>query len=318
MVGERWMRWTLLESATKTSSKLLQKNVGTLASSIGHTFFAAMVVGLVQMISGFIVVKKKGKKLWDTSDNIWGSILFGLMALTSTILVFTTFLYGGEIGTNTFIITLSIIPGAFIDLIFFKHRLSARQWLGVACGIAAGYFVLGNASLGTISKWPTWIWLSIATTVTAAINQGITQKIKGIDPFVKNFWGGGVAVVCSLVAMFALGSHHLLIDTSHAMQKLWAVSLGIGMIVVAMWSFNVLSYRDGASIALKKLVMNGAYLISTLVIGSMFLGEKFTTGKAIGIGCYFMAFVLMDNGTWNFLASRWQNKDGAHEKSSSI
>ena len=92
------------------------------------------------------------------------------------------------------------------------------------------------------------------------------------------------------------------------MQKFWAVSLGIGVIVVAMWSFNVLSYRDGASIALKKLVMNGAYLISTLAIGAMFLGERFTLGKGLGVGCYFVAFVLMDNGTWNFLARRWQAK----------
>ena len=95
MIGQGWMRWTLLESCTKTSSKILQKQVGTIGTSMGHTFFAAMLVGLVQMIAGFVVLKKKGKKLWDTPANIWGSILFGLMALASTILGFSTFLYCG-------------------------------------------------------------------------------------------------------------------------------------------------------------------------------------------------------------------------------
>src|SRR3989344_9632810 len=53
----------------------------------------------------------------------------------------------------------------------------------------------------------------------------------------------------------------------------------IGLIVVGMWAFNLLSYKGGAYIALKKLVMNGTYLITAMFCGALCFGEKITTGK---------------------------------------
>ena len=78
----------------------------------------------------------------------------------------------------------------------------------------------------------------------------------------------------------------------------------IGLIVVGMWAFNLLSYKGGAYIALKKLVMNGTYLITAMFCGALFFGEKITTGKLTGIVFYFAAFVLMDKGTWEFIAGK--------------
>ncbi len=309
MIGERWMRWTILESGTKTSSKILQKLLGAVSSKLGHTFFAAMVVGLVQVISGFLVTRWRGQKLLVDRDNILGACLFGFVALLSTLLVFATFLVGGEMSTNTFIITLSIVPGAVIDLIFFKHKLNFRQWLGVMMAIVAGYFVLGSVSFAGVTTWPLWIWLSFGAMMTAAINQGITQKLKKIDPFVKNFWGGLVNVVISATAIMVLGSVNLFTDFSAPMCKLWIFAMMTGAIVVLMWCFNLLSYKGGASIALKKLVMNGAYLVSTLIVGALFFHESFTIGKVVGIVCYFAAFALMDTSTWRFV----QNLFSAHK-----
>lgn len=307
-MGEKWMLWTLAEAGTKTGSKLLQKVVGNVSSTFAHTFFATLIIGLIQVISGFLVTRRSGVPLFKDRVGILGSCLFGFFAVVSTVLGFAVFLLGGEVGINTFIITLSIVPGALIDRFGFGKKLSGREWLGIAVAIFAGYSMLGWPSPATALKLPLWVWLSLGITFSVAINQGITQKVKKVDPFVKNFWGGLTTIVLCLIGMVVLGSLNLFIDFSRSMQNLWAVSAAIGLIVVGMWCFNLLSYKGGASIALKKLVMNGAYLCSAMAGGVFFFGEKFSGAKIAGIGLFFVAFVLMDKGTWNFLSGFWTRR----------
>src|SRR3989344_2684204 len=279
MIGEKWMRWTFAEAGTRTASKLLQKVVGIAASSWIHALFATLVISVVQVISGLTVVKAQKKSLLPDFGQIAGSCLFGLFAFISSVLCFTVFIYNGDIGVNTFIITLSIVPGAFIDRIFFKHKLNWRQWTGVVVAILAGYAVLGFPSLFVALSQPMWVWLSLGITMSAAINQGITQKVKKVDPFVKNFWGGLIALVLSVVCLAIFGSLGVLTDFSGNMKKLYIVSGLIGFIVVGMWSFNLLSYKGGASIAIKKLVMNGTNLITAMAGGIVFFQETLTLGK---------------------------------------
>lgn len=302
-MGEKWMIWTLLEAGTKTSSKLLQKVVGNVSSTLAHVFFATFVVGIVQVVAGFIMVKSRGKKFFPNAMNVLGSCLFGFFAVASTVLALTVFLLGGDVGVNTFIITLSIVPGAMIDKVFFGHPLNSRQWLGVAVAILAGYSILGWPSLSHFLGLPLWVWLSFCNMMTVAINQGITQRIKDVDPFVKNFWGGATTVILCALGIIALGHSGLFVNFSDQMQKLWLVSAVIGGIVVGMWSFNLLSYKGGASIAIKKLVMNGSYLTSAMLLAIPIFGESLTVGKIVGVLLFLGAFTLMDKGTWKFICS---------------
>ncbi|MBI2024698.1 MAG: DMT family transporter [Candidatus Harrisonbacteria bacterium] len=304
MIGERWMRWTFAEAGTKTVSKLLQKVVGNVSTTLAHTFFATLVIGLVQTISGLIVCRVGKKPIFRDGTGILGSCLFGFFAVVSSVLSFSVFLLGGEVGINTFIITLSIIPGALIDRFFFGKQLSGREWFGISVAIFAGYSVLGWPSPATAMKLPLWVWLSFGIAVSVAINQGITQKVKKVDPFFKNFWGGLTTIVLSLAAVTVLGSFNLFADFSKPMRNLWLVSIVIGAIVVGMWSFNLLSYKGGASIALKKLVMNGAYLITAMLAGVWLFGESLTISKLVGIGLFVIAFALMDRTTWGFITRK--------------
>ncbi len=144
--------------------------------------------------------------------------------------------------------------------------------------------------------------------LTAAINQGITQKVKKVDPFVKNFWGGLTTISLCLVGLATFDSLGLLSDFSLNMKKLWAVSLAVGIIVVGMWTFNLLSYKDGASIAIKKLVMNGSYLIMATICGILFFKEELSLGKIIGPVLYTVAFSLMDIKTWKFLNLKFRKE----------
>jgi len=301
LIGEAWMKWTLLEACTKTASKVLQKVVGNVSSTVAHTFFATFVVGLVQVVSGYIACRRRKTKIMTDWQSILGACLFGCFAVISTVLGFAVFLLGGDMSINTFFITLSIVPGALIDRFCFGHKLESRAWIGVLVAILAGYAILDWPSLQEVIKMPLWVWLSIATMFSVAINQGITQKVKKIDMFVKNFWGGLTAVILGGLGVIILGQSKLFIDFSVDMRKLWIVSIAIGFIVVAMWSYNLLSYKGGASIALKKLVMNGAYLIMVMILGVPLFHEKFTWGKVTGTLLFLAAFVLMDKSTWEFV-----------------
>ena len=144
--------------------------------------------------------------------------------------------------------------------------------------------------------------------VLVAVNQGITQKIKKIDPFVKNFWGGLTTFVLASTALFVRDATNLLIDFSPVMQKLWGVSAVVGLIVIGMWSFNLMSYKGGAHIAIKKLVMNGCFLIMAMFFGIVLFGESLTLAKVIGVLFYFFAFSLMDKGTWEHIAWFFGNR----------
>ena len=300
-VGERWMRWTLLEAGTKTASKVLQKVVGNASVTFAHTFLATLVIGLVQTVTGFVVTRTQKTKLWPERESVAGACLFGFFAVLSTVFGFGAFYYGGDMGVNTFIITLSIVPGALIDWHFFGKRLVAREWVGIGVAILAGYAILGRPAFQEVLHLPLWVWLSIGTMFTVAVNQGITQKVKKIDPFVKNFWGGLTTVALCSIAIIAIGGAKTLVNFSGA-AKLLGVSAIIGVIVVGMWAFNLLSYKGGASIALKKLVMNGTYLTTAMVCGTLFFGEPVSLEKGVGVILYLGAFVLMDKNTWEFVS----------------
>jgi len=299
-VGERWMRWTLAEAGTKTSTKLLQKVVGVTASSWINAVFATTVISIVQVLVGLSVVTRQGKSLFPGVSQVTLSCAFGFVAFVMTTLSFVVFVFNGDIGVNTFIITLSIVPGAIIDRVFFGHKLNFRQWMGVLMAIFAGYAVLDFPSLSQAFKSPTWVWLSLATALLAAVNQGITQKNKAVDPFVKNFWGGLTTLISGVVSLLIVGSLSVFTDFSVSMQKIWLISALMGFIIVGMWSFNLLSYKGGASIALKKLVMNGSYLVTAMLGGVLIFNESLTAGKVSGI-FFFIAFTLMDKGTWEFV-----------------
>src|SRR3989338_5245708 len=309
MIGQKWMIFTVGEALSKTVAKSLQKAAGIVSTTLAHAFFATFLVGLVQASVGFIVAKRQNRRVLYTRQNVIGACLFGLFAMAITALGFATFVYEGDIGVSVFLITLSIIPCALIDRVFFKHPLVGRQWIGMAIGLLAGYVILGSPSLREASTLPVWVWMSIAIAVMLAINQAITQKIQNIDPFVKNFWGGVVQVVLGGAGTLILGKGFTASISQDRLLTLVAVSVIVGFIVVAMWTFNLFAYRGGGTIALKKLVMNAVYLITAMFAGIVFFQESLTPGKVFGVVLYLVSFILFDPSTWKTVTARLKLKN---------
>lgn len=312
LIGEKWMRWTLLEAFTRVLHRIPQKLAADVAASLAHSFLTTFIVGAVQTVLGFGAAKGFKKPIMAPKDQIVGSCAFGVGAIIALTLGNFAFQLGGDIGIYTFIVTLSIVPGAIIDHFgWFRPRdwqrkkLGAREWAGVGLALVAGHAVLGWPSLSAFVAMPTWVWVSLAVPLVLAINQAITQRIKDVDPFVKNFWGGATTMVGCLLGLLATGSLALLGDFSGAMPIFWLWSAILGLNIMAIWMTNLMSYKGGASIALKKLVMNGTFMTATMVVGILMFGEPLTAGKVVGVLLYFVAFTFMDKNTWEFMTARF-------------
>src|SRR3989338_3123545 len=300
IIGEEWMKWAFGEAVCKTGAKLLQKSVGQLSSTFGHIYAATLVIGLFQVIYAVSrgLFDKSLSSILDAPKHILGSIFYGVTFSVATILTFLVFANGGDVGGNTLIVTLSIVPGALIDYLFFGNSLNLRKILGIAVAIIAGYVVLGLPSLSGISNLPLWVNLSFAVMLILAVIQGIAKWIKESHPLTLNFWGGLATVLVSLLGLRWLGQTGFLFDFSLAMQKFWLISGGVGLFFIGAWIFNLLSYKYGAFIAFKNLITNSSYLIMTMVLGVLFFGEPATLFKLGGILVYLLAFVLFDDKSW--------------------
>ncbi|MBI3046063.1 MAG: HAD hydrolase family protein [Candidatus Harrisonbacteria bacterium] len=300
MAGESWMKWILLEAVFKTGAKLFQKSVGQLSVTFGHAYAATLVIGLFQVIyavSRGLTDKSLGSIL-DAPKHIFGAILYGIIFSVATILTFLVFASGGDVGVNTLIVTLSIVPGALIGYFLFGNTLNFRKILGIVFAAAAGYTVLGYPSLAEISNLPLWIELSFAVMLLLAVIQGIAQWIKESHPLTLSFWGGLATILVSLGGLFWLNQVELLADFSLSMRKFWLAAAGTSVFFVGALIFNLLSYKFGAFIAFKNLVMNSSYLIMTMIFGVLFFGEPATFFKAFGTLIFLLAFVLFDDKSW--------------------
>lgn len=303
--SSNWRRWTLGEALAKITSATLQKQIGLASHTPVGVVLGNLVIGFVQMISSFLFLLKAGKTPNDSLKHILFSCMFGVFAFASTMFSLSAYRLGGEVSVVVFIITLSIIPGAFIDMIFFKHRLALRQWVGVGIGLLGGYLVLGAPNLTSLANLPTWALLAFGTACTVATNQGLAQKIKGIDPMVKNFWGGFTTAVLAILAFVVVGVPDF---ASTGFWKIVWVSVAIGFVVIGMWTCNVRAYRDGAHIAEKKLMMNGIYLVSAMIVGVVFYKESMTLEKLLGIPAFVLATCLFDNKLWESFRGLFQKK----------
>lgn len=173
---EKWIKWTIWESFIRTIILVLLKVMGILISTIGETFYVVALLGLVQATYGFFVCRLQNCKVLALNRDVLGSILFGALGVLIDVLAIIAFMNGGEILVSTFIGTLSIIPGFFFDVIFFKQPITLRQVMGIPVAITAGYLILNAPSLDALPQMPLWVWLWFAIMFILAVNQAITQK----------------------------------------------------------------------------------------------------------------------------------------------
>ncbi len=295
-MNNSWIKWAVGEGISKTISKLLIKIIGVASKNLPGTFLATLVIGIIQMLSGVVGSSVRKKQLRAPATQIAGSMAFGAVATIMTVISFMTFTYeGADIGVVTFIGGMSIIPGAFVDWIFFGDKLRIRQWCGIAVFLIAGYAILNFPSLAEFLNLSTWVWLAISLPFFAVLNEAITRKIRKADPFVNNFWVGSSTILCCVLSLSVLGGWAYVGSLS---TGFWTAAILISLVVVVMIPFKLLSYKDGSSIAAKKLVMWSVYIGAATMLGVIIYNEPLTIGKVLSLPGFLIAFTLTDQSTW--------------------
>src|SRR3989338_1884922 len=105
-----WIGWTIAEALTRTVTKVLLKLTGIVSVKFVDAVLASMIVGVVQAVLGLAVTIQCGKSLLVSRREIIGACAFGLVGYCVIVLGFLTFTYGGDVGVNTLITPLAIIP----------------------------------------------------------------------------------------------------------------------------------------------------------------------------------------------------------------
>ena len=303
---EKWPKWALLEGLVRVLSNLLQKRMSDLTShSFGAILLLTMLIGLVQALLGLFVAHTTKEKLWMHRIGNSGSVAFGVLAFFGINLSFLVFAEGGQLSIHVLIVTLGIIPGALCDRYLFGHSFRPTQLLGIGVAVTAGYCALDAPSLASFTKLPIWVWCSVGTMLLMTANQVISQKIQTYTtPMAKNVWGGGTIAFLGGVSLIAQPFH----IAAAEWNRLFLTSSLIGMLSVLLWTFNLWAYRDGAYIALKKLVVNGSLLFFGSVFG-MFSGERISVTQGAGFFLYLIAFCLTDRDTWDFIQKKWHKQE---------
>lgn len=302
---EKWVKFAWLEGLSKATVRTIKKPIGKMIAQdpLAGATLTAVVIGFVQMLGGLIGARAMKQKLIIEPKKIRASLCFGLTASLMTILVALTFTYeGADVGITTFFISFGIVFSAVLDRIIFKKRLVVRQMIGIAAFFITAYVFLGFPRLEYILSLPIWIWLSLLIGLLWAINELISSWVKDINVFVYNFWVGLTTLSLGVLAITFLGGWNLI----QTLPLLFWLLCGInGLIVLAMITLKLLSYKGGGYPALKTLAMQSSYLIMAVILGIIFFeDEVITLGKVLGIVGFIISYTLVDEKTWGFIKQR--------------
>ena len=298
---EKWLKWAGLEGVVRVASNILQKTVQDLLRESGSVLYLTALIGLAQSVLGFMVAKSTKEKLWMSWRGNVGSVLFGALALLAIVCTFLVFANDGPLSGHVFVVSLSIIPGAVVDRLFFGYRFRSSQILGIGIAVLAGYCVL-LPSVSKMGGLPAWLGFSVLTATLMTLNQGISQAIQVYTtPMAKNVWGG-LTIFLGASTLFVVSGSDM--GSVIAYKRLTAASLEIGVLSVFLWTFNLWAYQGGAYIALKKLVVNGTLIVTGMLVGVLGFGEQVTPVQMVGFALYVLAFVLVDREIWTFLLAR--------------
>ncbi len=299
-----WRLWAVAEGLAKTFSAIFQKLVGVAMGTLEMGCIAAALIGIVQMAAGFCgwAVKSKRdpkalQKLVPDVRSVLCVVLLGFFAgIFGTVLSIYTFTLGADMGVRTLLISSSIVPGSILAAIIWPKTdsLGARQVAGISVFLIAMWAMLGFPSLASIATLDTWVWLVLLLALVASFTELLSRSMAlKFDAWSNNFWIGGSTAFFSLCTLVVLGVWQGGVSLNLSSVFLQGI-IAIGFIVVAMAAFKIWTYQGGGTIALKKIIMPGTYLVTSIFAGAAIYGEPLTAGKMVGVALWFCSIYLAD------------------------
>ena len=299
-----WIAWAVGEGFFMGLMKFGQGFVGGQSPTLWHVILATGIVGMIQMTTGFGVVAAKKKEFHVNEKYLMGSLGLGLAMSGATFCAFAALRAGADMGANTFIgNALVIIPAAFIGRWSFRERVGARQWIGVALGLAGAVFVTVPA-LGAGGGYA-WIAWSLGTLFCATLMRVIQKYLAklgnaGLPPLHPGqmlFWGGVSMTLCMPLGFIGEG---VLYAVSASPLLLFAA--GVALCNSAWWWCRLRAFQEQAPLAIKDLPSMPVYLATASVAGTLWFGDAMGIMKIVGLLMFFPAFFLAQEDAWGYCA----------------
>lgn len=304
-----WRKWAVLEGFSKTASAVFQKMAGMASNSEGLAFIYTTILGVFHAVPGFCMLLRRPEReiaellVPDLRSIMW-PIAFGFCTTISNVVGPVAFMYHADLTARTLLILCSVVPASFLGMAFLGQKLDCVQWVGIVTFLAAAWAILDFPMWDGAGEVPLWVWITLLGTMSNAINELLVSKAAlRLDVWVHNFWSGVSGMVWGIVGLLVL----VLIAPRVAMDMnidFFVAAVGTGVIVCFSSYFKFLAYKNDAWIALKKIVMNGTYLISATLIGLLAYQERFTIGKGMGIALFVLALAFSDTKVRGVVASR--------------
>jgi drug/metabolite transporter (DMT)-like permease len=300
-----WMLNPVGEALFRVLSKWCQKFIGLASAAPGVIFFVVFIRGFIQVIVGAVTAKQ----IFVEWPIVWRCMMFGAGSVAASVCSIAAFQAGGPVVVVVFISSLALFPGALFDRIFFGVKLSMRQWLGIGVAISAFFLVRDWSGIESTSfaSVPLWTWWAVGNMVSVAANQAVSKSISRYSKgesvkFVKSFWGGLASVAIATPLFFVFDSYSQAIVYALT-PMLVIVSVTIGLILVAMWYFNLKGYDKKPTMALKQLIATGSVIVFGIIAG-LWYGEFPTLNMLFGIMLLGLAIVLIDNEAWAYVREK--------------
>jgi len=288
----KWIKWGFIEGVMKASGKIIRKPLGVASKSLAGSMLATFIIGIIQSIGGLTGIVLGKKRILSSKNEIFGGIIFGLVASIMTVIGIWVFTYKeADVGIATFLITLAVVPGAIIDWLFFGKKLKKHQLIALLIFVVTAYCFLNFPPLIYFFELPVWILLSLALALLASINEVTSKLVRKMDVWVYNFWVGLTTMVVSFAGVVFFYKDNINLQDT---RKILIISSLNGIIVLIMICAKLMSYKKGGYIALKSLVMQSTHLILATVFGVIFYNEVLTSGKIIGMVGFIFSFSLMN------------------------
>lgn len=299
-----WRLWAVAQGLAKTLSAVFQKLVGVVMGTLEMGCVAAALIGTVQTALGLVgwAVKSKQnpkalEKLVPDVRSVLCLILIGFcVGIFGTVLSIYTFTLGADMGVRTLLISSSIVPGAILAAMIWPKTdsLDFRQIAGIGVFLVAMWVMLGTPSLAALATLEAWVWLVLLLALVASVTEVLSRAMAlKFDAWSNNFWVGLSTTFFSLCGLVVLGVVQGGVTLNLSTLFLGGI-IAIGFIVVAMAAFSIWTYQGGGTVALKKIIMPGTYLITSILAGMAIYGEPLTWGKVAGVLLWFCAIYLAD------------------------
>lgn len=293
-----WAKFAVLDGAARAGSTVFQKLAGTSLASIDGILISNWIIELIRFVFGIIGVRVQGIGVGLSRRQRRLLLSIAAVATIMTILHLYSYEIGADQGVATFILLLSIIPGAAIDRIFFKTPILRTQILGIIVFLVAGWCFLDFPGTQELLGLPWWVRTKAIVALLLAINEGQRRILastmegeKTIAPTQMAFWVGFLSLLMLSVTLVVTGWWHSVVDLSH---QAVVASLGMGTMVVLSTIGGILSYTLGGNITVKKFLANSTSLILAIIFGVVVHSESLTIGKIIGVPFVLLAFILFD------------------------